>query len=208
MYETSIKQVQPLSKVTNSSVFDIKPRLADGRSTSRIASIRKIGNDVTVEIDGLFPIIFYRARPDCILPVDCFVARKAVPISCSTATISAGELSNHSKDAIARYVTIQFAWKHTTVSGTRGLKLVDLRDNEVIAYYQLCKTKWNYWAKLRVLGSGLQLVPLIVATILALKYGKLLRSSSVQSVDSTDLTHTLGITQKCQQQHQQRDQQL
>lgn len=125
---------------------------------------------------------------------------------CSATTMAVGDSLYDCQDAIAKHVTISFAWKHTTVSGTRGLKLVDLRDNEIIAYYQLCKTKRNYWAKLRVQGSGLQLVPLIVATILALRYGNSLKSSSAKSANPQDASRTSDIAQQQQQQQDQEQQ--
>lgn len=120
------------------------------------AYVSRINNEIILELKGLEPVKFYRAKPDCLFPVDCFTARKAT---------NRNLFSNVERE---KDLTIEYAWKHTSMVGKGGLKLVDLRDNEVLAYYIPLVGK--SFAKVRLQGSGLASQRLVVSTILALKY--------------------------------------
>ena len=157
--------------------FEIKSVASPNRRPHKNSIITKRDAKVYVEIDGLAPITFYKARPDCFMPVDCFVATRVA----NTRPVSLA-LPDKAAD-VTDSLTIKFAWKNTTVSGHSGLKLVDLRDNEVLAYYENSYSR-KTWAKLTVQGSGVQVLRLIVSTILALKFRSQLMETETAPVRS------------------------
>ncbi|CCG83438.1 protein of unknown function [Taphrina deformans PYCC 5710] len=139
--------------------------------THNSAYISRIKNEIVLELKGLEPVKFYRAKPDCLFPVDCFTARKAT---------NRDLFSNVDRE---KDLTIDYAWKHTSMVGKGGLKLVDLRDNEVLAYY--IPTVGKSFAKIRLQGSGLASQRLVVSTILALKYRAFLAEKRIASSKTT-----------------------
>lgn len=129
--------------------------------------IKKVGDELLVHIKGLEPVKFYRARPDCIFPVDCFTAQQ---------TLKPHAVASRSEFGSSVGTTVNYAWKNTSMVGKGGLKLVDLRDNEVLAYFEW--TSGRSFAKVHIQGSGLRLNNLVVATILALKYQHVMRTTA------------------------------
>ena len=101
------------------------------------------------------------------MPVDCFTATRLAKLRPTSIALLSDKLTQ-SPIADNENLTIRFAWKNTTVMGQSGLKLVDLRDNEVLAYYESHHGRW--FGHLKVQGSGHFAVRMIVSTILAVKY--------------------------------------
>lgn len=172
LYKTSLpasfklKGHAKLSHVTISSV-------AVPRS---LAIISRPAGHLSLEIQGLQAIKFYRARPDCLMPVECFTLTPAIDFRRSYIRNDDSKVVISSNDINP---TFSYAWKNTAMVGRGGLKLVDLRDSEVLAYYEPSLGK--YIAKIHLQGSGIKLIKIVIATILALKARALLKDEDAQN---------------------------
>lgn len=183
LFHTNLPPLSKASVATMPAEVELIPTGNEEPNTARLSpiTINKIGDDLSVHIKGLEPVKFYRARPDCIFPVDCFAAKQAARPS----TVAAGIGKSTSQGT-----TVEYAWKNTSMVGKGGLKLVDLRDNEVLAYFEW--TNGRSFAKVHLQGSGLRLMKLVVATIVALKYKHVMRAIAPSEETSSMLSKASG----------------
>lgn len=167
MYETNLP-------IPSSSMARFMPdiaritRLGTKRPARETSTITRTNDHLILRIDGLEPIVFYRGRPGCLLPVWCFIVKRHGQNGASDAEASDAALD-----------TVLYAWKHTSMAGKGDRKLVDLRDDEVLAYYEPI-SHGNSFAKVHLQGSGMRLVRLVVTTVLALKYRSFLEPCDTQ----------------------------
>lgn len=182
VYNTNLPVLQKATKFNMPNHIEIIAPTSSRavQLTHTNANITKINNEVILELKGLDPIKFYRAKPDCLFAVDCFTARKA---SNRNLFSNAGREND---------LSIEYAWKHTSMVGKGGLKLVDLRDNEVLAYY--IPSIGKSFAKIRLQGSGIASQRLVVSTILALKYRSVLSNRETPDIDNSVLTSNSGTS--------------
>jgi hypothetical protein len=158
----------------------------ESKAKSPVAAYR-VGDELFCQIKGLTPIRFYKGKPDCVLKVDCFETSQVVrpqPGSRALSTLSVNTTTqapvNDKRRVPAQsnaaeiekegdVKVLKYAWKHTSVCGKGGLKLVDLLDGEILAYYEHIRTGGRAFAKIKLQGSGLHAMKLVVATSLALR---------------------------------------
>ncbi|ORY83265.1 hypothetical protein BCR37DRAFT_300695 [Protomyces lactucae-debilis] len=167
----------------------------DSKAKSPVA-IYKHNDAVVCQIKGLTPIRFYKGKPDCVLKVDCFEtsqvirpsntdARALSTLSINSPTPNPDTTAKTEKPRVqeekpGEIKTLKYAWKHTSVCGKGGLKLVDLLDGEILAYYEHIRIPGKAFAKVKLQGSGLHAMKLVVATLLAIRAKSGLSESNEQ----------------------------
>lgn len=169
LYSTNLPTLAKASRAT----MPVRVELVNKLKPEPKVVFTNVDCDLTVDMAGLEPIRFYRARPDCIFPVDCFTVRKFARGDALRLGASRFDGPNSGGADDDDHLAIKYAWKHTSMVGKGGLKLVDLRDNEVLAYY--VPTVGRAFAKVKLQGSGLVSLRLVLSTILALKYRPVMR---------------------------------
>lgn len=150
-----------------------------GQSSASPITIKKVAEEVYVHIDNYEPITFFRDKPKCVLPVDCFKAKMQSAGSQVRAAI--GPLGESER------LERNYAWKNTSVLTRGALKLVDTFDTERLAYFEWTGGRRSF-GKLELQGTGIDRMELVVSTILALKYRPFMPSLAESAGDRSTFT--------------------